>query len=319
MRIVDFTATHIEQATLIAMQNYEKERGFVPALPPTDKLPDLTPFAQNGLGVAAFDNDTMLGFLCCVSPFQNAFRSTDAIGVFSPMGANGVIGGDRAKIYAWLYQVAGEKWARAGASSHAVCLYAHDKEAQEQFLRYGFGLRCVDAIRGMNDIIAPRCDDIDFSELMSDDVSQVLSLDHMLDAHMAASPTFILRPSETEASLLDNAIRFQCRYFAAEANGEIAAFIKAERDGETFICDTPGYLHITGAFCLPAYRGKSLYQNLLMYMVHTLRAEGYTRLGVDFESINPAAYGFWLKYFDAYTYGVVRRIDEHAVINMKLK
>jgi hypothetical protein len=41
---------------------------------------------------------------------------------------------------------------------------------------------------------------------------------------------------------------------------------------------------------------------------------GYTRLGVDFESLNPAGYGFWLKYFDPYTHSVVRRIDEKAVM-----
>jgi len=34
---------------------------------------------------------------------------------------------------------------------------------------------------------------------------------------------------------------------------------------------------------------------------------------LDFESINPAAYGFWLKHFDTYTRSVVRRIDEHAI------
>lgn len=45
-------------------------------------------------------------------------------------------------------------------------------------------------------------------------------------------------------------------------------------------------------------------------------AKGYTRLGVDFESLNPTAYGFWLKYFDAYTHSVVRRIDEKAVTSI---
>lgn len=32
-----------------------------------------------------------------------------------------------------------------------------------------------------------------------------------------------------------------------------------------------------------------------------LKGEGYTRLGVNFESFNPTARGFWLKYFTAYT------------------
>ena len=39
----------------------------------------------------------------------------------------------------------------------------------------------------------------------------------------------------------------------------------------------------------------------------------YTMLGVDFESINPSGSGFWLKFFHAYTNGVVRRIDERIM------
>ena len=39
----------------------------------------------------------------------------------------------------------------------------------------------------------------------------------------------------------------------------------------------------------------------------------YVRLGVDCESMNPTALGFWSKYFDAYTHSVVRRIDENAI------
>lgn len=91
------------------------------------------------------------------------------------------------------------------------------------------------------------------------------------------------------------------------------AFIRAELDGETFIQDTPGYLHVKGAYCLPEHRCKGLNQRLLSMLIQDLKTKGYTRLGVDFESINPMAYGFWLKYFDAYTHSLVRRIDEKAV------
>ena len=52
--------------------------------------------------------------------------------------------------------------------------------------------------------------------------------------------------------------------------------------------------------------------------MHKLKTQGYTRLGVDFESINQTAYGFWLKHFDAYTNSVVRRIDEHAITKGKI-
>ena len=71
--------------------------------------------------------------------------------------------------------------------------------------------------------------------------------------------------------------------------------------------------NICGAFCLHEYRGKSIYQNLLNFTITKLKEEGYILLGVDFESFNPTAYGFWLKYFTAYTNSVVRRIDECAL------
>ena len=100
------------------------------------------------------------------------------------------------------------------------------------------------------------------------------------------------------------------RCFVAKKDGVIVAFLCAEVTGETFICDLPGYIHLNGAFCLPEYRGKGVLQGLLSYTVETLKNDGFTMLGTDFESINPAAYGFWLKHFTAYTHSVVRRIDE---------
>jgi GNAT superfamily N-acetyltransferase len=106
---------------------------------------------------------------------------------------------------------------------------------------------------------------------------------------------------------------FQSTFFVAKLEGKIVAYVRAELDGETFICDTPGYLHIKGAFCLPEHRSKGLNQTLLSLLIQKLKPQGYTRLGVDFESINPTAYSFWLKHFDAYTHSVVRRIDEHAI------
>ena len=315
MQVVDFTAAHIEQAAQIAKQNYADERRYVAALPPIDTVPDLMPYVENNLGVAAFEGDTMIGFLCAAGPFKNTFRSTDAIGVFSPMGANAAVGENRANIFARMYQNAGEKWARAGATSHGICLYAHDTETQHQFFRYGFGLRCIDAIRGINDVTVPQCVNYDFSELSPDEFPQILSLDHMLDVHMATSPTFILRPSDTPESFIKKTEQFKSIFFAAKKNGEIVAYIRAELDGETFIRDMPGYLHINGAFCLPEHRGKGLHQTLLSLLMQKLNAQGYTHLGVDFESINPTAYVFWLKHFDAYTHSVVRRIDEHVITN----
>ena len=197
MRVIDFTHEHIEAALNLAKLNYDQERAIVQALPPINRLPDLTRFADNGLGVAAFDGDKLVGFLCSGLPRDNAFGSTDVKGVFSPLGANAATLDNRAKVYAAMYQAAGEKWARTGAASHGICLYAHDTEAQQQLFLYGFGLRCVDAIRPMEAIDCEPCNSYSFAELTQSEFASVHPLDQMLNGHMRQSPMFMLRKADT--------------------------------------------------------------------------------------------------------------------------
>lgn len=314
MEIIDFVAAHAAQALSIVQRNYEVERQAVPALPCLDEWPDPAELAANGLGVAAFEAGEMVGFLGSFGPFEHAFGSTDAVGVFSPLHGNGAVGGERARVYARMYQAAGARWARAGAASHGVCLYAHDREAQAQFFQYGFGLRCVDAIRPMEELPAVAAPGVTFHELFGDDRLCVYSLDVLLDEHMAASPTFMRRRTRSLDEFARHLADTRARYFAASIAGEVAAFLKVEPgEGETFVIHAPGYQHVNGAFCLPQYRGQGVYRGLLAHVIRVLKGEGWPLLGVDFESINPTANGFWLKHFAAYTHSVVRRIDEHSL------
>ena len=75
-------------------------------------------------------------------------------------------------------------------------------------------------------------------------------------------------------------------------------------------------IYLCSALVLPEHRGKGIFQGLLNYAITKLKAEGFDSLGVDFESFNPTASGFWLKYFTAYTKSVVRRIDECALLDV---
>lgn len=325
IQVTDFTRGHIEAALDLARANYEAERACVPDLPPQIPIPDLEPFAQNGMGVAALMDGALAGYLCACAPFARAFRSTDAVGVFSPMHANAVTGTiaarDRAMIYARLYEAAGEKWAGAGATSHAVCVYAHDEAAQTQLFRYGFGMRCVDAMRDVSDPESAHMPDASSGasgvrcvELARGAFARAHPLNALLDAHMARSPTFMLRAGASEAEFVREAAEAEARVFAALDGESVVAFLQARRGGETIACDAPGYMHIAGAYCLPGYRGKGVFGDLLGFTVRALREDGCVRLGVDYESINPAAHGFWQKHFRPYTYGLVRRIDEHALL-----
>ena len=216
-----------------------------------------------------------------------------------------------------LYQAAAKKWVKAGAVSHAICLYEHDEEAKLQLFRYGFGMRCVDAIRPVEAIDCATCGGYEFLELPTENYASVYPLHLALNEHCCSSPFFVNRKADTQEAFLDFAEREKVRYFAAKIGGEICAYMEVSDEGETFVASGNLYRHISGAYCSPEHRGKGVYQNLLNYVINTLKTEGYTRLGVDFESINPSGSGFWLKYFHAYTNSVVRRIDERIIQRVK--
>jgi len=306
MNILDFNTTHVKEAEKLALMNYNEERAAAALLPQIDRIPDLTMFADNGLGAAAFDGEKMLGFLCCCSPWDNAFRSA-ARGTFSPIHAHGVIKENRSMICKKLYQSAAEKWVKSKITYHAIALYAHDSVSIEAMVSYGFGLRCVDAIREMKSIEAVHNKDVDFCELYESERVKVRDMQRMSAEHLECSPSFIAYGGGAEGRA--------SRVFTAIKEGRHIAFIEIADSGEAFVTGEADMVNICGAFCLPEFRGTGIFQSLMNYAMSVLEHEGYTKLGVDFESFNPTASGFWLKYFTAYTNSVVRRIDECAIRN----
>lgn len=313
MMITNFSRDHIEEAKTIARANYEEERQFVPILPEVENMPDLSYFADNGLGVAAFENNKMVGFLCCYEPWDNVFGTTKVKGTFSPIHAHGTVLENRERIYKHLYQAAAEKWVKNGIVSHAVGLYAHDQKAIHGFFTYGFGLRFIDAIRPMEKIDYVSSADYSYCELEANQKEETLFLKNLLIAHLGHSPMFMSYPQMDSIDLQSQYNRRQPRYFAAYKGEKIIAWVEIMNNGENFACDDIKMQSICGAYCLPEYRGMGVFQNLLNHVINTLKKEGYERLGVDFESFNPTAYGFWLKYFTAYTNSIVRRIDERIL------
>jgi hypothetical protein len=318
MVIKDFNQSHINEAMSLAYVNYEEERQQVPILPKVNQMPDLTYFAENQLGVAVFGGKKMLGFLCAYQPTPDAFGSTNVKGTYSPVHAHGIIGDNRDRIYSLLYQAAAEKWVKVGITSHAVCLYAHDKLSINSFFYNGFGLRCIDAIRPMEEILSYKNELKEDSvcayiELPREDYGKLLDLNNQLIDHLGSSPIFMKFPKlEREVFLQKNTEDH--RYFAAAINNRYIAYIKVGNDGENFATEDSSMANICGAYCVPQYRGTGVFCNLLSWIIKTLKMEGYSRLGVDCESFNPNARGFWLKHFTEYTHSVVRRIDEKVFL-----
>jgi len=299
MNIINFTEPHAAQAMRLAQAAYDAERALVPALSDM-QVPDLRHLAKNNRGVAAFEGDTMLGFLGAQGPFKRAFGSTPVKGVWSPVHANAAIG-DKARVYHRMYQAAAEKWVNAGALAHCLTLYAHDEEAKQAWFTYGFGMRCIDAVK----LIEPGEPEGDFLELPRERFGEAQALRRALCRYEGESPYFLKRRFSPDNEK-------DARVFVARQAGRFAAYLKLRNDGETFASQATNMMHICGVYAVPEARGTGLYANLLRYVEGVLAGEGYTRLGVDYESFNPNALYFYPKHFTVYTNSLVRRIDERG-------
>ena len=62
MNILNFEKKHIQEATELALADYYHEKQYVNELPQIHNIPDLNTFAENGLGIAAFDNKKMIPY-----------------------------------------------------------------------------------------------------------------------------------------------------------------------------------------------------------------------------------------------------------------
>lgn len=314
IKIFEFDKNHIEEAQKIALTNYNNERNFVTALPEVSDIPDLIWFAENKKGVAAYESDNMVGYLCAWGPFDNAFGcNPNTKGVWSPTHGNSAIGENKIRIYKEMYQTIAEKWVNEGALSHAITLYTHDEPALKALFTYGFGLRCIDAVKLIEPHESKSFENILFEELPQKEVGQITALNNALIKHLGKSPCLLNFSETTPEMLLNQAVKCNMRYFAAKKHNEIIAYIKTSNDGEHFASSVQDMMNICGAYLQPSYRGEGIFDALLFFAENIFAKEGFKRLGTDFESFNPTAYGFWLKYFTSYTYSVVRRIDEHIV------
>ncbi|MDF2543100.1 MAG: putative glycosyl hydrolase [Herbinix sp.] len=312
IKMIPFTHDHVEQARRIAFTEYEAERSYVKSLLQIMDIPDLSSFADFKRGVAAVEGDQLVGYMCFYPPVKDAFGTTNTKGTFSPIHAHGVIGENRELIYSLLYQEAAKVLVDEGIISHAIALYAHDQEAIKSFYQYGFGLRCMDAIRLLDELPMNDITSYTYEELPKVNWGKLTNFTNMLISHLGDSPTFMNFPSMSEEEFLE-ILSEDHRFFVAKDEEKVIAYMKIGNEGETFITGNQTMRNIVGAFCLPEYRGTGVYQNLLAHVIATLKKEGFLYLGVDFESFNPTARGFWLKHFEAYTNGVVRRIDEKSV------
>ena len=85
----------------------------------------------------------------------------------------------------------------------------------------------------------------------------------------------------------------------AEGDGQAQGFLRFEREsfGAVQISLAPTTISITGAFVRPDWRGRGAGAAMLAAAVDDYRRQGFERMAVDYETINPEALAFWPRFF----------------------
>jgi ribosomal protein S18 acetylase RimI-like enzyme len=97
-------------------------------------------------------------------------------------------------------------------------------------------------------------------------------------------------------------------FWVAFEGGQAMSYLRFE--GQSFgacnIVRDESTMAITGAYTRPEFRGRGLAPALLDAALSDYRARGFLRCSVDFESFNPEAAAFWMRYFQPVCYSLFR-------------
>jgi ribosomal protein S18 acetylase RimI-like enzyme len=312
MEILPLTQNHLSQAAALFVQSYKRQRLITPLLP--DQMEDhehIEKLLSRRLGaeacLMAVQNGRLVGYLCwyLIDNFRGAARK----GAYVPEWGHACEDGGQARIYQALYRAAGEKWAAAGCQVHAVTLLAQDQAAEKFWYWNGFGLTVVDAIRSMQPLEDLCNAALTIRKATCADANALTQLDHEHWQHYSQSPIFMpARTGKDAAGNIEFLSRPKNSIWLAENAGELAGFIRLE--GYEFdsaaILESGDSIGISGAYVRPAYRGQKLAPAMLDAGLRDYQAMGVKYCAVNFESFNPEAAVFWMKYFEPVCFSLLR-------------
>lgn len=308
MELIAFTNEWIPAAAQLFRRDFNRQRQLTPALPDRMAEPgQVEARLQNMLGVAAVQDGRLLGYLCWFIVEQ--FRGANRRGAYCPEWGHACQDENLPRIYQGLYRAASERWEAGGCQVHAITLLAQDRAAERAWFWNGFGLTVVDGVRWVRPLEGTIRTPLIVRKAISEEGKLLSDLDAEHVLHYQRSPIFMTprfgsSPQETAAFLASprNSI------WAAWDGDVPVGFIRFdgnEFDGASILEAEQGVC-ITGAYFRPNYRGQHAAAALLDAAMRDFSRQGLAYCAVNFESFNPEAASFWMKYFEPVCYSVLR-------------
>jgi len=312
MQIHTFNKGFIPEAARLFIQSYQKQRQATPLLPALMEDPGrvetmLADLMDSCPGVAAVEDGQLVGYMGWF--LAKEFRGTDRKGAYVPEWGHACTEKNKTNIYRAMYRLAADEWSQAGCQVHALTLLAHDQAAEQVWFWNGFGLTVVDGIRAMSPLGVPCETDLHIRKATAQDANALVELDAEHWTHYTQSPVFMPPHGGRDAA---GNVEFLSRpknsVWLAWDRDVLVGFIRYEGydfDGCAIVESEEG-VTITGAYVRPAYRGRKAAVALLDAALRDYQAQGLKYCAMNFESFNPEAATFWMKYFEPVCYSVLR-------------
>ncbi len=318
MEILPFQKSDIPAAAALFIAGLKNLRQKLAVLP--DRMENaaivsglLERLVTRSAGVAAYEGDQLLGYL---GWWQiDRFRGSERKAGFVPEWAQAAVDENKPAVIRALYRRAASAWAKEGCDTHAITLLASDCQAIETWFWNGFGLTVVDAVRTTQALNpgaeTPAIIPADFvlRKAAPGDAGSLAELESEHARHYEQSPVFMVPFSPNDAGEFRRYLAQPEKHAWLVVKGEKpAGYIRfeAKSDGAAEIVSAPGTTACTAAYVRPAFRGCGISSALLETALAYFRAQGISCCSVDFESFNPEAAAFWMRYFEPACFSLVR-------------
>jgi ribosomal protein S18 acetylase RimI-like enzyme len=261
----------------------------------------------------AFEGEKLVGYLGAF--FIDDFRDTGRKAAFSPEWAHAVQKGAEARINNLLYREAAALWGSQGCTMHAITLLAGNAVEEKVWFWNSFGMIVVDALRSTQTLNASLPEGFSIRQASPDDAAAICELEAEHCQHYSAPPVCMPpRSVSTTEEMGEFLTRSPNSIYLAWHGDHPAAYIQFEKTtfGGASVIQAEDSIAITGAYTRPTFRGRNLAASLLDEGLKAYAERGFTRCSVDFESMNPEAASFWMRYFKPVCFSLVRYPENTA-------
>ena len=312
IQIIPFREEFLGEAAALFSANYRKQRQATPILPEgmeeprgvTDRLRNLL---HHTPGMVAVQNGRLVGYMGWY--LIDHFRNMDRKGAYCPEWGHAVVEGAAGSIYQAICREAAAQWRKDGCQAYAITLLADDQPAERFWFWNGFGMIVVDAIRSITPVNIPNPSSLFIRTAQIDDAEVIAMLEAEHYRHYSEPPISMApQPSEDAAAYRKFLSQPHNNVWLAWEGSKPAGYMRFESRtfGAADIVQSETTIAISAAYTRPEYRGQKAAPAMLEAGLRYYAEKGYERCSVDFESINPEASYFWMKYFEPVCISLMR-------------